>query len=348
MTTAMDGRRYLRLVPDGGRLCAVVAQVSPWTGREARAVIAPSVVGVCRSDLRELAGVRAVRRDFGHEIVGRVVAAEPAALHCLVEAPAVCLDPHVALTRTSGFGELVEIVAPVEAVALALRPLPSPLSNALGIFVEPMACASHCVARALTSPAPARHADGRVAVVGAGIAGTLIALNLEATDFEVDVFNRSSARLDVLREHGVFPSAALHRLAKAERRYQTVIVATTRLTPQTLQWAFDAIADGGTVVLYAGTTPGVPVDDMDVDSIRRDQRSITVERGGRKVQLVGTHGAQAADFDRATDLLQQEGDNAPKTRLARLLGSELTLDEALIELPRHAHSGFVGKAYVRL
>jgi cyclitol reductase len=345
--SGVDGRQYVRLVPTDGGLRAAVARVAPWNGRQARAVIAPSVVGVCRSDLRELAGVRAIRHDFGHEIVARVVTAEPAALRGLVEA-AVCLDPHVDVTRTSGFGELIEIIAPVETVALALRPLPAPLANKLGIFVEPMACASHCVARALASPALPGDARGRAAVVGAGIAGTLIALGLEAAGLEVDVFNRSPARLDVLRERGVFPSTVLYRLATAERRYRTVVVATAELTHEALQWTFDAVVDGGTIMLYAGTTPGVPVGGLDVDSIRRGEHRVAVEHADRTVHLVGTHGAIAADFDRATDLLQRDGDNALRMRLARLLGPELTLHEALVELPRHVHSGFVGKAYVRL
>ena len=187
-------------------------------------------------------------------------------------------------------------------------------------------------------------ARGRAAVVGAGIAEILVvALGLEAAGLEVDVFDRSPARLDVLRERDVFPSTALYRLATAQQRYGTVVVATTELTHEALQSTSDAVVDGGTIMLY-GNDSSIAVGGLGCDSIRRGERRVAVEHADRTVHLVGTHGAITADFDRATQLYDEKRDNALRMRLARLLGPELTLHEALVELPRHVHSGFVGKA----
>jgi threonine dehydrogenase-like Zn-dependent dehydrogenase len=341
----VEGRRYVRLEPAGGALRTVVARVSRWAGSGGRAVIAPSAVGVCRSDLRELAGARPLRRDFGHEIVARVVAADPDELHDLLAAPAVCLDPHVEVTRTSGFAELIEIAAPVGAVRCALRPLPATLASAVGVFVEPFACASHCVARAVAQP-PAV-AAGRAAVVGAGMAGTLIALGLEVAGLEVDLFNRTERRLEVLRDRGVFAATALRRFDEPADGYGTLVLASAEISDDALDWAFRAVADGGRVVLYGGTTPGVAVAGVDVDGVRRGERRAEVVRGRRTVQLVGTHGALAADFERAIALLERDGPGAPRARLMRLLGPELTLAQAAEELPRRMSGGFAGKAYIR-
>src|SRR4051812_41965922 len=87
---SIDGAAYQRLDIVEGALRATIGHVAPWSGHAARAIVAPTHVGVCRSDLRELSGTRPIRRDFGHEIVGHVVTAEPASLDWLVAAPAVC------------------------------------------------------------------------------------------------------------------------------------------------------------------------------------------------------------------------------------------------------------------
>ena len=42
-------------------------------------VVRPHMVGICRSDVKELLNVRTVRHDFGHEIVGTVAWADKGA-----------------------------------------------------------------------------------------------------------------------------------------------------------------------------------------------------------------------------------------------------------------------------
>lgn len=347
-----EGRPYRCLSLTSGGLQLAVRRVQPRSGsdlRDARAILAPSFVGVCRSDLRELAGTRPIRSDFGHEIVARVVELEPAVLFPLTQAPAVCLDPHVPVSRTSGFGELVELTAPAADLAQALRPLPESLAAALGVFVEPMACAWHCAGRTLSARALRGAPHPRGAVVGAGTAGTLIALALQASGLEIDLFNRSSGRLDFLSERGVFDAAALRELNHTlGQRYEAIVIATSELTGETLQWALEAVCDGGAVVLYAATAPGALVAGIDVDPIRREERCMAVPHAGRTVFLLGSHGAVAGDFDRSTAMLAGDERNSVRRRLSGLLGPELALEEALVELPRHVRAGFVGKAYVRL
>jgi cyclitol reductase len=335
---------YTRLELDRGEIRTVVSSVKPWDGFGAWALLAPIAIGICRSDLRELLGDRPVRRDFGHEIVGSVVAAEPAELSHLVQLPAVCLDPHPPVDRTSGFGELVEITGSPESVNEALRPLPTALADKIGILVEPLACASHCLQRVQASgPSRAR----RAAVIGAGIAGCLIALGLDSNGWDITLYNRSRPRLDLLSQRNVLAAARLRELSAADRSYAVVVIATTELDTPAFDAARKMVIDDGTIILFSGTRPAVTIDGLDVDSIRRQEANVASYSDGRRVSVKGTHGATKLDFDNAIALLMRPGLDAPRARLERLLGPELTLRQAAGQMIRHARDGFVGKPYVR-
>ncbi len=137
---------------------------------EATVLVEPIMVGICRSDIRELLGTRSGRADFGHEILGRVTTARDAAFH---PGDLVVLDPHVTVGyRSTAFGSLMEVHGSAEAVQAALVRFSPGAWTEVGCFVEPLACAVHCW-NVLGASRNGRVT--RVLIIGAGTAGTLLA-----------------------------------------------------------------------------------------------------------------------------------------------------------------------------
>src|SRR6478752_6994866 len=109
--------------------------------QETFVVVKPLVVGVCSSDVKELSGVRPHRKDFGHEIVGTVI-------HTNMDGPLragdrVVYDPHVKLTRNSGFSEFVIASSPAAGLEKAFLKVGESLPVDKLVFLEPMACIVH-------------------------------------------------------------------------------------------------------------------------------------------------------------------------------------------------------------
>ncbi|CCH32526.1 Zn-dependent alcohol dehydrogenase [Actinosynnema sp. NPDC047251] len=337
------GTPYRRLDHDDGRVVLGEARVAEPSGTSAKAVIAPRRVGVCRSDLRELRSDRHLRRDFGHEIVAEVVGGTDGL--GLVAGQRVVFDPHPPLhARTSGYGELVELEGAPEAVRGALVPVPDTVPEDRAVFAEPLACACHCVRRLEDAGGDRRSA---VAVVGAGMAGTLIAAVLHADGVPVSLVNRGAARLDFLRAHHVLPEDVL--APAAGRRFDRVVLATASASPEALDAALAMVRPGGVLLLFAGTRPGVELAGVDLDDLRRRERVERSSVAGVPLVLAGTHGALRADFDRALGLLAATGPGwTAGAAVERLTTRRMSLAEAASALPDHAENGFVGKPVVVL
>lgn len=334
------GRRFSSLVVAAGGVELRREAVRP-RSRDPKLVLAPTLVGVCRSDLKEIAGERAVRRDFGHELVADVIASDPAGI---LTGARVCLDPHPVVERTSGFAELIEISGPEGDLLAALPRLPDHLPAEVAVFVEPLACAVHCVRRWSGERSPGT-TPASVAVVGAGMAGCLIAAVLEGEGARVTLWNRSPERLEELRRRDVLPGVALRSLREdAEERFDDVIVATSTLVPDVFEWALAHLRPGGSVVLYAGTHAGMDtVPGVDVDAVRRGQQRVRMPDGD--AWLVGSHGAVADDFRAAIDLLS-DAENGLGERLRRAIVRRLTLEEAASVLPEQVGHAPFGKTVV--
>lgn len=336
---------YRRVEPrPAGPSCTLASPAGPGP-HPAYAVVAPAFVGVCQSDLRELRGERHLRRDFGHEIVGRVVETRP---HGLIgPGDVVCLDPHVPVTRTSGFAEYVELAGTPQAVRAALIDLPCPAPEPLGVFTEPLACACHCLSRlAAETQALGLADDEPVLIVGAGMAATLMALALRERGVPVTVANRGRGRLEFLRRRGVLPGVPMAAFEEPPARpHRRVIVATATARPDVMEWALRNTAPGGLLLLYAGTSPGDRCAGVDLDALRRRQARAALTTGAGTVVLAGSHGADRADFTAAIDLLW-----APASRLGhrvrRTIDRRFPLRDAPAELVTAARTGLVGKHLV--
>jgi cyclitol reductase len=306
-------------------------------------IVAPELVGVCRSDLKELEGRRAVRKDFGHELVGRIVAAGRRSGRSVGER--VCLDPHQRVERGSGFAEAVVMRASTRTLADALVPVDAGAPAKRMIFVEPLACALHCVGilrRRLRAPL----SEMRVGVVGAGIAGTLIAKAVEREAASIVLLNRGRERLGFLEVRGLLDGSRLQRLDEASGSLlDAVVVATSFAEPEVLLRAQQLVRPDGLVVLYAGTAPGDrwPGTTVDIDRLRRSQRIVLLPSRGASMTVAGSYGAESRDFRIAKRLLSGERPLA----VERLVADVIPLGELPERLPALAAESPPGKVAVR-
>lgn len=343
---SLSSSTYRRIELTGpGTLELVTARVRG-SGRDGWALIAPREVGVCRSDLKELLGVREVRQDFGHEIVADVVDCADAG--GLEPGDVVSLDPHIAVTRTSGFAELVELHGQPELLDRALLRLSTPLASGHGIFVEPLACAARCVRRVHDAVPGLAARPGAIAVVGAGTFGVLIASLMKAAGNDVHLLNRSRGRLDFLERKGILSALDLLTLECAQRhRFTIIILATTFAEPELVAWCAEHADEAALITIFGGTRGGMTVGDggVDLDALRRREELREVRIGGRPFWLAGCHGAERQDFIAAMTALEN-GEEVTNT-VAGLRGPELSLGEAVQALPRYARSPTFGKPIVR-
>jgi cyclitol reductase len=307
-------------------------------------VVRPLIVGICRSDLKEVLGVREGRSDFGHELVASVEWVQSSAP--IDPGDTVCFDPNIPLLRGSGFSELMLAEGDAGAVAAAfpLAPAGAPLARLM--FAEPLACAVHTVRRLARELGPRRWPGARVAIIGAGSTGTLLALAAQASGCRVAVYNRARDRLDLLAATGLLEREQLRGLGElAPGTVDGAIVATEFSLAPLVALALTAVADGGTVMLFGGTAPGDRLGVLDLDSIRRHERVQAFDWDGRSVKLAGAYGTASDDFARAFELLSPAGENIV---LERLIAETISLQQLAAELQPMAHGRSVGKTAVLL
>ncbi|WP_109527711.1 alcohol dehydrogenase [Nocardia aurea] len=313
-------------------------------------LLAPRVVGVCRSDLREIRGERFGRRDFGHEILGTVLDA-PQALADL-RGRTVLFDPHPVLRyRSSGFAHLVELVAEPTQLRAALVPAPPGLPTESAVLGEPLACVVHCVRRLLAlTEDRGTPLSAPVAVVGAGIAGTLITATLLVLGYRCTLFNRRVDRIRFLLDRGALPPEVAET-DPGRTSFEHVILATAHASPGYLDTSVRLLADGGLLMLFAGTQPGDRLHGLDIDQIRRHELTQAGAVPGKRLTLAGTYGATRADFTEALTLLSAPvpaGQWSLAGCAQRLIARRLELSEAPAYLTAAATSGYLGKAVVHI
>ena len=259
------------------------------------------LAGLCRSDLKEVAGNRHGVSQFGHELVGVV---EESTVDGLVPGDRVTLDPNVPLERGTGFATTMWAAGPADRLRAALPVVPGDVDARRLVFTEPLACAQHCLGAA------ARHiredlAGQRVGVLGAGTAGALIAGLAHALGAEVTLGNRSQDRTDFLRERAVLDAPVGPLGGMPSDGMDIAVVATSFVLPEVLREALRTVVPGGLVLLYGGTAPGdaLPGLDCDLDSVRRGELVTTASWDGKPVRVGGSYGTVQADFGAAVRAL---------------------------------------------
>ncbi|GAB6036015.1 alcohol dehydrogenase catalytic domain-containing protein [Fundidesulfovibrio butyratiphilus] len=124
-----------------------------------------------------------------------------------------------------------------------LRPIPDNLADEKAVFAEPLAAALE-VGQQLHLTA--RH---RLAVLGDGKLGLLVALGLRHHNPNITLYGRHPEKLSLAERFGV--TTALHDPAQAPRTYDIVVEATGR--PEGLEAALNLVRPEGTVVCKTTT-----------------------------------------------------------------------------------------------
>lgn len=328
----------VELGPDGPVLLHTPAERPP-DGASA-VLVRIELAGLCRSDLKEIAGDRHGASQFGHEIVG--VVAESTVPE-LPPGSRVGLDPNVPkVRRGTGFATAMWVTGPADRVLAALPTLPVGIPARRLVFAEPVACVWHCLAaltRHLGRPLPGL----RLAVLGAGTAGVLTAGLALAHGATVVVGNRSADRTEFLRERGLLAAPVGPLADLPSDSVDAAVITTSFVRPDVLAEALRVVAPGGLVLLYGGTAPGdaLPGLDCDLDTVRRTEISVPASWRGKPVLVGGSYGTVPKDFTAAVSALAE-----PALAVERMITCEVPL-HALPDVLRDQAAGrALGKTLV--
>src|SRR5262245_3081096 len=209
--------------------------------------------GICNTDLEITKGYFGFTGWPGHEFVGRVESAPTGSLvgqRVVGEINAACqaceycqkgLQRHCPertvlgiLRRDGAFREFLTL--PEEN----LHVIPETISDEEAVFTEPIAAACEILDQVLICP------EHRVAVLGDGKLGLLIAMVLSQTSCELTLVGRHAAKMGVVKDY------PLRRLAsdvptKLNRSFDVVVEATG--SPQGWELALRLVKPRGTLVL---------------------------------------------------------------------------------------------------
>jgi len=321
---------YMRLELTNGRLRLVSARALD-RGLECMVLVQPLAVGICRSDVREIQGTRLTRRDFGHEVVGRVKWERDSRLR---KDDVVVLDPHVALAyRSTGYGTIMEVHGTRTAVESAVIRFQPGDWVQLGFFVEPLACAVHCQRLVVRVHDRVR----RVQVIGAGTAGVLLSAAFAMNGVSVTLTNRSAERLEFLHRCGLGDIGDI-ALGPGVGEFDAVVVASTEFR-QGLGMA-GTLRSAGLLVPYGATLSGELWEGVDIHELRQKESRAGTSRGVAQ----GSYGARYRDFVAAQRLLEL----SPPLRslLRRLVTHHCTLQSAPQLLSDMANGARVSKAVI--
>ncbi len=278
--------------------------------------------GICNTDLELQRGYYGYRGVPGHEFVGEVVEADTPAWtgqrvvgeinlncgHC--EWCARGLGRHCPTRKVLGIvkhpGAFREFLTLPEA---NLRRVPASVATDEAVFVEPVAAACEILDQVKIPRGE------KVAVLGDGKLGLLIAQVLQAHGAAVQQFGRHREKLRISARAGVSTEIAKSKLPVSEFEY--VVDATG--SPQGLRQAVSMVRPRGTVILKSTVHGLVPIDAAPVIV--------------NEVTLVGS---RCGRFEPALKLLA-----SGKVRVADMIADRFPLSEAPQAFTKAAQKGML-------
>ena len=288
------------------------------------ALVRVTLAGICNTDLEIVRGYANFQGTLGHEfvgvveespdraqigrrVVGEINAGCGACELCLRRDPRHCLNRTVLgiVARDGAFAEYLRLPA------VNLRPVPEAVSDRAAVFTEPLAAACEILDQVPIGPAY------RVAVLGDGKLGQLIARVIQTTGCDLLLIGKHVGKLELAKRAGIRTVWHGDLTISPRERFDLVVEATG--SPGGFATALDLTRPRGILVLKS-TFHG-PVS-IDTSRIVVDEISLIGSRCGR--------------FDRALAMLA-EG----KVDLAPLIAAEFPLADGVAAMDKAAQPGMM-------
>ena len=224
----------------------------PTPPRDGEALVRVTLAGICNTDVEIVRGYANFNGTLGHEfvgviedaadrrltgqrVVGEINAGCGACDECQRHDARHCRRRNVLgiRGRDGAFAEYMRLPAQ------NLLPVPDGISERQAVFTEPLAAACAILEQVALTAAQ------RVAVIGDGKLGQLIARVLATTGCDLMLIGKHSGKLELARAAGVKPQTLAATAAEAD--YDVVVEASGSASG--LQLALDLVRPRGTVVL---------------------------------------------------------------------------------------------------
>jgi len=290
--------------------------------RDDEALVRVSMAGICNTDLEIVRGYAGFTGTLGHEFVGVVEdSPDPDQIGCRVvgEINAGCGvcelcragDPRHCPQRTvlgihhrdGAFAEFLSL--PPQNLLM----VPDAVTDHQAVFTEPLAAACEILDQVEITSAH------RVAVIGDGKLGQLIARVLVTTECDLVLVGKHADKLQLAAEVGIKVTELAALKLDPASRFDVVVEASG--APSGLQLALDLVRPRGTVVLKS-TFHGKA--ELDTWRIVVDEISLVGSRCGR--------------FERALELLE-----AGAVDLEGLIAGEYSLADGVAAMERAQSAG---------
>jgi len=228
--------------------------------RDGEVVVSVRLAGICATDLEIAKGYMDFAGVLGHEFVGTVVSGPRAwrGKRVVAEINCVCGQCHMCqhglanhcprrtvlgiAGRDGAFAELISVPE------RNLHPVPDSVSDEQAVFVEPLAAAIQVIKQC---PIEKRM---KVAVVGSGRLGLLVAQVLRATGCRLEVVGRNPLTLEFCDRKAIQATPVSGLVPKADRD----VVVECSGSPEGFELAAALVRPRGTLVLkstYAASAP---------------------------------------------------------------------------------------------
>lgn len=242
------------------------------------ALVKVSCAGVCATDIEIIKGYMGFTGILGHEFSGRVVSKDGALsgrrvvgeINVACRSCAVCgkgLERHCPKRTVMGIygrdGAFADYVSLPES---NLHPIPDSVSDKEAVFVEPIAAAFEILEQVGIDK------DTRVAVIGDGRLGNLIAQVMALSRCDLTVIGRHLEKLSILDAMGIDTRVGYDGLG---REFDVVIDAAG--SDEGLASALDLVVPKGTIVLKT-TVAGKRA--IDLNRVVIDEISLVGSRCG--------------------------------------------------------------------
>lgn len=272
------------------------------------ALVKVHMAGICNTDIEITRGYKGFNGILGHEFVGTVVECADAQwvgrrivgeINAACRTCPTCLrgdDPHCPNRTTVGIYKRAGAMADYISLPIdCLHEVPSDVSDEQAVFTEPLAAALEILQQTHLRP------TDRVALVGDGKLGLLIAQVLRLPGCEVTMVGRHPERWDMLHRQGITTC----RPEQAEGWYDVVVDVTGN--PEGLKTSRRLVRPRGRLVMKSTVAAETQL----------DLTMLVVD----EIQLIGS---RCGPFPAALRLLQRG-----LIETAPLLTATYSLDDAL-------------------